>query len=110
MAALRSQSADILRTGRQSAATNTSTLKTTRIAGSRPMDDRRIGPRRGEKRTAGYGPTPIFEEDSMPGITLGGALVIAGIIIAILWSVVLGVIVALVGLIAFGGFARGKWY
>jgi hypothetical protein len=46
----------------------------------------------------------------MPGITLGGALVIAGIIIAILWSVVLGVIVALIGLVAFGGFARGKWY
>jgi hypothetical protein len=46
----------------------------------------------------------------MPGITLGGALVIAGIIIAIVWSLVLGLIVALVGLIAFGGFARGKWY
>jgi hypothetical protein len=46
----------------------------------------------------------------MPAITLGGALVIAGIIIAILWSTVLGVIVALIGLIAFGGFARGKWY
>jgi hypothetical protein len=36
--------------------------------------------------------------------------VIAGIIIAIFWSLVLGLIVALVGLIAFGGFARGKWY
>jgi hypothetical protein len=46
----------------------------------------------------------------MPGITLGGALVIAGIVIAILWSTVLGIIVALIGLIAFGGFARGKWY
>ncbi len=44
------------------------------------------------------------------GITLGGALVIAGIAIAFVWSVVLGVIVALVGLIAFGGFARGRWY
>jgi hypothetical protein len=46
----------------------------------------------------------------MQGLTLGGALVIAGIIIAIFWSLVLGLIVALVGLIAFGGFARGKWY
>jgi hypothetical protein len=44
------------------------------------------------------------------GIGLGGALVIAGIVIALFWSVLLGVIVALVGLIAFGGFAKGKWY
>jgi hypothetical protein len=44
------------------------------------------------------------------GLTLGGAIVIAGIVIAIVWSVVLGVIVALIGLLAFGGFARGRWY
>ena len=44
------------------------------------------------------------------GITLGGAIVIAGILIAIFWSVIVGVIVALVGLLAFGGFARGRWY
>lgn len=44
------------------------------------------------------------------GIGLGGILVIVGIILAIIWSVWIGVIVALVGLIAFGGFARGKWY
>jgi hypothetical protein len=44
------------------------------------------------------------------GIGLGGALVIAGIIVALFWSVILGVIVALVGLVAFGGFAKGKWY
>jgi hypothetical protein len=37
-------------------------------------------------------------------------LVIAGIIIAIVWSVVIGVIVAVIGLVAFGGFVRGKWY
>jgi hypothetical protein len=46
----------------------------------------------------------------MGGLTLGGALVIAGIVIAIVWSVWIGVIVALVGLVAFGGFARGRWY
>ena len=46
----------------------------------------------------------------MPGIGLGGLLIIAGILIAIFWSVVVGIIVALIGLIAFGGFARGKWY
>ena len=28
----------------------------------------------------------------------------------LVWSVVLGVIIALVGLVAFGGFAKGKWY
>jgi hypothetical protein len=44
------------------------------------------------------------------GLTLGGAIVIAGIVIAIFWSIILGVIVALVGLLAFGGFARGRWY
>jgi hypothetical protein len=45
-----------------------------------------------------------------PGITLGGILVIVGIIVALFWSVILGIIIILVGLIAFGGFARGKWY
>ena len=46
----------------------------------------------------------------MAGISIGGLLVIIGIVVAIFWSVVLGVIVALVGLVAFGGFARGRWY
>ncbi len=32
------------------------------------------------------------------GLTLGGGIVIAGILIAIFWSVIVGVIVALVGL------------
>jgi hypothetical protein len=44
------------------------------------------------------------------GITVGGILVIAGILIWIFWSFWIGLIVALIGLIAFGGFARGKWY
>jgi hypothetical protein len=44
------------------------------------------------------------------GITIGGVLVIAGIVVALVWSIVIGIIIALVGLIAFGGFARGKWY
>jgi hypothetical protein len=43
-------------------------------------------------------------------IGLGGILVIAGIVIAIFWSVIAGIIVALIGLVAFGGFAKGKWY
>ena len=44
------------------------------------------------------------------GIGLGGILVIVGIVIAIFWSLIIGIIVALIGLIAFGGFARGRWY
>ena len=44
------------------------------------------------------------------GITLGGALVIAGVVIALFLSILIGIIVALIGLIAFGGFVRGKWY
>ena len=46
----------------------------------------------------------------MGGISLGGILVIVGIIVAIAWSLLLGIIIALIGLIAFGGFARGRWY
>ncbi len=44
------------------------------------------------------------------GIGLGGILVIIGVIVAIAWSLILGIIIILVGLIAFGGFVRGKWY
>ena len=47
---------------------------------------------------------------SIGGIGLGGILVIVGIVVALFWSVLLGVVIALVGLIAFGGFAKGKWY
>jgi hypothetical protein len=52
----------------------------------------------------------MAREGGIAGITLGGVIVIVGIVIAIAWSLVLGVIVALIGLIAFGGFARGRWY
>jgi hypothetical protein len=44
------------------------------------------------------------------GLGVGGVLVIAGILVALFWSVLLGIIIALVGLIAFGGFVSGKWY
>ena len=44
------------------------------------------------------------------GISLGGILVIVGVVLMFVWSFWIGLIVALVGLIAFGGFARGKWY
>jgi hypothetical protein len=44
------------------------------------------------------------------GISVGGILVIIGIVVMLVWSFWIGLIVTLVGLIAFGGFARGKWY
>jgi len=50
------------------------------------------------------------DRSSGAGITTGGVIVIVGIVVMILWSFWIGLIVALVGLIAFGGFARGKWY
>ena len=44
------------------------------------------------------------------GIGIGGILVIAGIIVAIVGPLWLGILIAVVGLVAFGGFAKGKWY
>jgi hypothetical protein len=63
------------------------------------------GPTNGveEKRMAGEG-------GNTGGIGIGGILVIAGIVLMFVWSFWIGLIIALVGLIAFGGFAKGKWY
>ena len=44
------------------------------------------------------------------GITTGGIIVIVGIIILLFWSFLLGLIITLIGLVAFGGFVRGTWY
>ena len=44
------------------------------------------------------------------GISTGGIIVIIGIVLMIVWSFWIGLIIVVVGLIAFGGFARGKWY
>jgi hypothetical protein len=44
------------------------------------------------------------------GLSLGGIIVIVGIVLMIFWSFWIGLIIVLIGLIAFGGFARGKWY
>jgi hypothetical protein len=46
----------------------------------------------------------------MGGISLGGVIVIVGIILMIFWSFLWGLIITLIGLLAFGGFARGRWY
>jgi hypothetical protein len=50
------------------------------------------------------------ERGGIGGISLGGIIVIIGIVVALFWSVLVGVILILIGLIAFGGFARGRWY
>jgi hypothetical protein len=47
---------------------------------------------------------------SVGGISLGGILVIVGIVVMLVWSVLLGLLIVLIGLVAFGGFARGRWY
>ena len=44
------------------------------------------------------------------GISTGGIIVIIGIVVMLVWSVLIGLVITLVGLIAFGGFARGRWY
>jgi hypothetical protein len=48
--------------------------------------------------------------DGIFGISLGGIIVIVGIVLMFVWSFWGGLIVTLIGLIAFGGFARGRWY
>jgi hypothetical protein len=44
------------------------------------------------------------------GISVGGIIVIVGIVILIFGPLWLGIVIALIGLLAFGGFAKGKWY
>jgi hypothetical protein len=46
----------------------------------------------------------------MAGLGLGGVLVIIGIVLVVLGYTWIGIIAGLIGLLAFGGFARGKWY
>jgi hypothetical protein len=50
------------------------------------------------------------DRGGIAGISVGGIIVIVGIVVLLVWSFWLGLIIVLVGLIAFGGFARGKWY
>jgi hypothetical protein len=44
------------------------------------------------------------------GISIGGIIVLLGILAIMFWSFWIGLVIVLVGLVAFGGFARGKWY
>jgi hypothetical protein len=57
----------------------------------------------------GTTPTETRGSGRWGGIGVGGILVIAGIV-ALAWSPLLGIIIAVIGLVAFGGFAKGKWY
>ena len=54
--------------------------------------------------------TRTRNDSRLGGIGLGGLLVIAGVLVAIFGSFWIGLIIALVGLVAFGGFAKGRWY
>jgi hypothetical protein len=54
--------------------------------------------------------TPERRSGMIGGIGIGGILVILGIVLMFVWNFWIGLIVALIGLVAFGGFARGKWY
>jgi hypothetical protein len=65
--------------------------------------DRKLTRRR--KRVAGSD-----DRRGIAGISLGGIIVIVGIVLMFVWSLWIGLIIVLIGLIAFGGFARGKWY
>ena len=60
----------------------------------------------------GHNPPDTSSEGrlSVGGISLGGILVIVGIVLMFVWSFWIGLIIALIGLVAFGGFARGRWY
>ena len=54
--------------------------------------------------------TPERRYGPLGGITVGGIIVIVGILLMFIWSFWIGLIIALIGLVFFGGFARGKWY
>jgi hypothetical protein len=54
--------------------------------------------------------TPQRRYGPMGGITIGGIIVVVGIVLMFIWSFWIGLIIALIGLLFFGGFARGKWY
>jgi hypothetical protein len=60
--------------------------------------------------TAAAGAAARTEGAGMGGLSLGGIIVIVGIVLMFVWSFWIGLIIALVGLLAFGGFAKGRWY
>jgi hypothetical protein len=53
--------------------------------------------------------TPHSSREMTTWMGLGAVLVLVGVLVAVFGNRWLGVIVALVGLIPFGGLARGRW-
>jgi hypothetical protein len=52
----------------------------------------------------------MVPERRIGGVSVGGIVVIAGVLVALLFSFILGLVIVVIGLVAFGGFVRGKWY
>ena len=52
----------------------------------------------------------MLPERRIAGISVGGIVVIVGVAVALFFSLILGVVIVVIGLVAFGGFVRGKWY
>ena len=74
------------------------------------MVRRATDPAGGGGRLTATIPRPATEGGDVGGISLGGIIVILGIVLMFVWSFWWGLIIALIGLLAFGGFARGRWY
>jgi hypothetical protein len=71
---------------------------------------RRVRARSASKPDKEEGMATPERRGGIGGISAGGIIVIVGIVLMVVWSFWIGLIVVLVGLIAFGGFARGRWY
>src|SRR3954453_13808246 len=86
----------------------------TAVAAAKPGLGGNDGPRRyAQSDGSAKGDKMAAERGSgrgVGGISVGGIIVIIGIVLMIAWSFWVGLIVTLIGLVAFGGFARGKWY
>ena len=52
---------------------------------------------------------PLERKEHGVPLGIGGILVILGVVLIVFGHLILGIILALIGLIAFGGFARGRW-
>jgi hypothetical protein len=53
---------------------------------------------------------PLKRKEHGVPLGIGGILVILGVVLIVFGHLILGIILALIGLVAFGGFARGRWY
>jgi hypothetical protein len=71
---------------------------------------RATSPDRNRAEGAGMATNPPSRDRRVGGISVGGIIVIVGILVLIFWSLWLGILIILLGLIAFGGFVRGRWY